>query len=444
MKKLLLLFLMAVTFANAQVNVSENFETAIPTDWTMFGQGFTRISDASCDGTYSLRAHVANQSVFWSYMQTPNYISSGAPITASFQCRVEGNSAVSANAYFYYELNDSGTRVLIGSTVLSNSCQTVAGIIPAVIVPAGTNIKFSMQVNRSGGWSGLLIDNVNITQTIAEPGLVAEYSFDSTYNNMAGSEPFSQSVRTSFVTDRNSNPNRALNINSAINECSATITNLPIGNQARSVSIWVKPNQISPDNYLFIYGNMVSNTAYGISFQSDLINNFGWANDLSVAVTNSVNVWKHIVCTYDSTTAKIYVDGILMTSGSKPTWNTASSSFKLAFNYGSLAVDDLKIYNYALSQAEVTNLLGSNTSLSSSDFVQNDLEVELYPNPVKNILNVTAATEIKSVEIYNLQGQKVKTSNQKQVSVFDLAKGIYLVKIQDISNAISTQKIVKE
>ena len=35
-------------------------------------------------------------------------------------------------------------------------------------------------------------------------------------------------------------------------------------------------------------------------------------------------------------------------------------------------------------------------------------------------------------------------SSQKQVSVSDLAKGIYFVKSQDINNAISTQKIVKE
>ena len=53
-------------------------------------------------------------------------------------------------------------------------------------------------------------------------------------------------------------------------------------------------------------------------------------------------------------------------------------------------------------------------------------------------------TEIKSVEIYNLQGQKIKTALSKQVNVSDLSAGIYMVRMEDTNNAVETKKIVKQ
>lgn len=66
----------------------------------------------------------------------------------------------------------------------------------------------------------------------------------------------------------------------------------------------------------------------------------------------------------------------------------------------------------------------------------------MYPNPVSDILNIETETAIKTIEIYNIQGQRVKTSNQKQLNVSDLAAGLYLVKIQNIENNTAINKIV--
>ena len=52
--------------------------------------------------------------------------------------------------------------------------------------------------------------------------------------------------------------------------------------------------------------------------------------------------------------------------------------------------------------------------------------------------------KVKSIEIYNIQGQKVKAANQKQINVSDLEAGMYMIKIQDTDNAVSTKKFVKQ
>lgn len=78
-----------------------------------------------------------------------------------------------------------------------------------------------------------------------------------------------------------------------------------------------------------------------------------------------------------------------------------------------------------------------NSSSLLSDF-------KLFPNPVNDLLNIETTVELQSVEIYNIQGEKILSSNQKQINVSDLAAGIYIVRIQDIENNIATKKIIIE
>jgi Flp pilus assembly pilin Flp len=82
--------------------------------------------------------------------------------------------------------------------------------------------------------------------------------------------------------------------------------------------------------------------------------------------------------------------------------------------------------------------------LSTNDFNKSNLKFNLYPNPANSILNIDLATELKSVEIYSLQGQKVLTATEKKVNISGLSIGIYMVKVEDENGAIATKKLVKE
>jgi uncharacterized delta-60 repeat protein len=84
----------------------------------------------------------------------------------------------------------------------------------------------------------------------------------------------------------------------------------------------------------------------------------------------------------------------------------------------------------------------TDSTLSSETFHSNNLKASIYPNPAKDILNIEMENEVKSVEIYSLQGQKVLTSNAKNVNVSGLSKGMYLVRIEDENNAVATQKLI--
>jgi hypothetical protein len=69
--------------------------------------------------------------------------------------------------------------------------------------------------------------------------------------------------------------------------------------------------------------------------------------------------------------------------------------------------------------------------------------INIYPNPVKSILNIKTDDKIK-IELYDEIGRKVKNlSNSNVINLENLSKGIYYLKIQTEKSS-SVEKIIKE
>lgn len=85
-------------------------------------------------------------------------------------------------------------------------------------------------------------------------------------------------------------------------------------------------------------------------------------------------------------------------------------------------------------------------SLSNDEFnISNS--ITLFPNPTKDTFNLSEA--VKKVEIYNLTGQLIKTFKgnstlEENFPIYDLNKGIYLVKITNSANQQGIKKLIKE
>jgi hypothetical protein len=74
----------------------------------------------------------------------------------------------------------------------------------------------------------------------------------------------------------------------------------------------------------------------------------------------------------------------------------------------------------------------------------------LYPNPANSNINVSllnSSEAINSVQIHNLLGKNIKevinsSSNDVNIDVSDLSKGIYLVQITTQSDLKITKKLI--
>ena len=74
----------------------------------------------------------------------------------------------------------------------------------------------------------------------------------------------------------------------------------------------------------------------------------------------------------------------------------------------------------------------------------NTTELKIFPNPVKNIFNISTSENILSVELFNTLGQKIqKLKSEKNQNIDRINSGVYFVKVKtDKSEYV--EKIVKE
>jgi hypothetical protein len=70
-----------------------------------------------------------------------------------------------------------------------------------------------------------------------------------------------------------------------------------------------------------------------------------------------------------------------------------------------------------------------------------------YPNPIKDVLNISYTKNISNVTVFNLLGQQIATkvvnANQSKIDMSNLATGTYLVKVTS-DNQVKTIKVIKE
>lgn len=206
---------------------------------------------------------------------------------------------------------------------------------------------------------------------------VYQFNFDGNVNNSGTGAVSSNFTANSgaffqYGADRNGNANSAI-FTTPFND-GAVCPNLPSGASARTISSWIKLSpQGTPGLYavsrIIGYGMNTANQAFGFDFPSNTNMNFYvWgSNDFSLNIVNSLtNSWVHIAMTYDGTSIKRYVNGVLVnTTNAVLNTNTVSSGNRLSLgkyanetvaNPVNCMIDDFRIYNVALTQAQISNL----------------------------------------------------------------------------------------
>jgi hypothetical protein len=126
--------------------------------------------------------------------------------------------------------------------------------------------------------------------------------------------------------------------------------------------------------------------------------------------------------------------------------STGSYSFKSLTNLTPGATLYIRVYEYNNDNTGGFGISAYDASLSNGSF--DNANFTFYPNPVKNVLNLSYNQEITSVEVFNMVGQKVSSNNLNatlgQVDMSQLPNGIYLVKVATANNQSKTIRVIKE
>jgi len=145
-----------------------------------------------------------------------------------------------------------------------------------------------------------------------------------------------------------------------------------------SVSFWAKFNTVALNDTLL-------NHYSTLGFRADAQNNkmtFRWSSSDSTTVlvqsTNTITTgtWKHYACTYDNTDFKLYENGSLISTTNEP-----SKTYRSILNQNLLMgkywfglqrlfdglMDELSIFNYALTPSEITSIYNSGSPNNLDD-----------------------------------------------------------------------------
>lgn len=113
---------------------------------------------------------------------------------------------------------------------------------------------------------------------------------------------------------------------------------------------------------------------------------------------------------------------------------------------GYFALTNCSSYGFNSNHAIIIGIRGPELPENIEEL--NSQNINLYPNPANDILNITSSETISEIEIVNVMGQVVKrievNADNVACNVKDLTRGVYVVRISTEGKVISQDKFVKE
>ena len=236
--------------------------------------------------------------------------------------------------------------------------------------PKKGNMKLS-SLTVTTALLGIFLTNAT-AQSFITNGLVAYYPFNGNANDASGNSNNATTVQATLTTDRYGNLNSAYSFNGTNSYIG--FTNVPTTQVDNwSITAWVKPSSLNQVGIAVALGYDDGNTGNGYSLG---ITGTGFATPgnqfwgLFGGVTyvgfinggfafTETNQWYQIVMLRNSGVTTFFVNGVPMTNSTSITPFTPTG-FRIGSNNGirffNGAIDDVRIYNRALSTNEVEQL----------------------------------------------------------------------------------------
>lgn len=210
-------------------------------------------------------------------------------------------------------------------------------------------------------------------------GLVAYYPLNGNANDYSGNGDNGTVIGALLTTNRFGGTNGAYYFNSTnLSAISTKGINVPIGTSSRTFALWFAADNVNKDpnrgEMLFHFGDSTTTGDFYLKFETYGVCSMG--DRTSVYVTQSGSpplldaTWHHVVVTLESNRLTGYYDGkpITFVGFPAPTavFNTGRGPFFIGYwngEYFNGSIDDIRVYNRALSPQEVEALFNTESVL---------------------------------------------------------------------------------
>jgi hypothetical protein len=280
-------------------------------------------------------------------------------------------------------------------------------------------------------------------------GLEGYWPFCGNANDQSGNGNNGFVNGATLTTDRFGNSNSAYSFD-GVNDYISTSYSGILGTNSRSVSFWYNSFTNNTDETVFTDYGGANNCGEGFACTLFPSNKPGVDNTGSYIKSNSmtsVNNWNFYTVTYNSTDSpfiyncKLYINGVLQSTSQSSTLCNINTINDINMVFGSSRlfnpvqyfngkIDDIGIWNRALTQEEITQLFNQNQcitnitvtdtliinvgQLSYTNPVTYANNITIYPNPANTQVNISFnnITDLTggNINIVNSLGQQVATT----------------------------------
>jgi len=288
--------------------------------------------------------------------------------------------------------------------------------------------------------------------------LIAHYSFNGDAHDMSGNENHGIVYGANLAEGRFNIPNSAYYFD-GIDDHIVILDNeiFQLIDNKLTVSIWAKINY--PANKFFIYkGDTQFNREYHIGLRIDSLASFainnrgGWGTDqfgvASKTVLKSEN-WYHIVGCWDGLSQKIYINGILENTSTPDVEIGDYESDLYIGTFGgdieryaiNAIIDDIKIYNSALTENEIIELYKPNLIANFSA----DTTIGIVPLNIQFSDQSTACDSINVISSWqwDFDNDGIVDSEERNPQWSYRENGLYSVRLT-VSDSIKQDVFIKE
>ncbi|MGZ4037178.1 MAG: LamG domain-containing protein, partial [Bacteroidia bacterium] len=245
-------------------------------------------------------------------------------------------------------------------------------------------------------------------------GKIEQFTFNNTLNGLLGNNL--SALKPQYGTDRFGNANSALRVvidsNCVVND---SIANLPMGNSDRSFAFWIK-NIGNPASIRSYFNYSFANNSCGITQEAAPKNKVITNYTLSVGSSNApdTTTWHCLTGVHTASLTNLYIDGVAVNSSTLTFYNNnyrcrigRSPSGGQGVLYPGFLIDELIIYNRALTPAEVTQICSAGSTAVEED-VATSLPVTIFPNPANNLISIESEVNCSGYEITDLSGKTIR------------------------------------
>ncbi|HLP96613.1 MAG TPA: LamG-like jellyroll fold domain-containing protein [Saprospiraceae bacterium] len=284
------------------------------------------------------------------------------------------------------------------------------------------------------------------SQTTLDSGLIAYYPFCESATDYSGhGNHGSINGGVTFVDDKWGHSKSAAHFNgtNAFIRVPASVS-LDTLTKSITVACWfyTKSYDSKWASLISKSNNTSALRQYSIIYDKDGLISF--SHTLVATHLLELNQWYHMAVTYQDTIAKCYVDGILVdsntmanqiTSTNFPLYIGADPHVVTEYHHGML--DDVRIYNRALSAAEVSALylVEVNCNTISTHEAINEQNLTAFPNPTTGLLTFDWKVPPPdwTLQVFDLQGKLIQTiasNNPKEsINISEMPPGLYVIRI---------------